>query len=133
MADGGNSRAPFDAALQLTAWALTHFDYLEGRLLLAGVDVTKLSARQWLSATYVLIADSVDGMVDREMVHEKLNAALASPAIVTRQNWGTGPSAEAGQRAMMDLTDGPAPMRDPDKKPPAAVLAARAAREAGTL
>ena len=111
MAGGGADRPPYDAALKLTFWALTHLVYLEGRLLLAGVDPARLTAPQWLSAAYTVLVDSIDGMVDRGKVIDTLNENLAEPAFPDPETWGTDPRSQRGQRAMMAIAGGPAPAR----------------------
>jgi hypothetical protein len=116
----GAAGPPYDAAIQLTAWALAHADYLEGRLLLAGIDTAALAAHQWLAVAYTVLADSIDGMVDRTKVLANLDAQLAKPALPDRETWGTDPTAVQGQRAMMELAGGPAPMRNPDAQRPEA-------------
>ena len=129
MAVAGAAGPPYDAALQLTAWAIAHADYLEGRLLLAGVDTGRLAAHQWLAVAYTVLADSIDGLVDRAKVLANLDAQLAKPALPDRERWGTDPEAVRAQKAMLALAGGPAPMRDPAKPRPAA-WAARQAAEA---
>ncbi len=130
MAVPGAAGPPYDAALQLTAWAIAHADYLEGRLLLAGVDTGSLAAHQWLAVAYTVLADSIDGLVDRGKVLDNLDAQLAKPALPDRERWGTDPEAVRAQKAMMQLAGGPAPMRDPSKPRPAAWAARQAAQQA---
>lgn len=129
MAERRAAGPPYDAALQLTAWAIARADYLEGRLLLAGVDTGRLAAHQWLAVAYAVLADSIDGLVDREKVLTNLDAQLTKPAIPDRNSWGTDPEAVRAQKAMLQLAGGPAPMRDPSKPRPRA-WAARQAAEA---
>lgn len=75
---------------------------------------------------YVVLADSIDGLVDRAKVLANLDAQLAKPAFPDRERWGTDPEAVRAQKAMLQLAGGPAPMRDPDKPRPAAWAARQA-------
>lgn len=52
------------------------------------------------------------GMASPAEVMQKLDEILATPPRPLRDEWGTGPAAEAGQRAMLDLVGGPAPLRE---------------------
>lgn len=61
----------------------------------------------------VVIEVHAGGMVPAAKVEGEVAKVLAEPAIVRRDTWGLGPSAEEGLSAMMDLVGGPAPMRDP--------------------
>lgn len=44
-------------------------------------------------------------------VDEAIEKMLREPIHVTAETWGTGPTAEDGQRAMMALAGGPPPPR----------------------
>lgn len=112
MADPGADRPPFDACLQLTAWALQFAPYLRGRLLLAGHRLSDLSAGEVLDA-------SLAAMVELGQRHRLLDALvvqLAKPALPRRETWGDDPQARQAQRAMMGA--GPAPKRDPAARRP---------------
>lgn len=64
-----------------------------------------------------------DGLVDRYEVIANLNEQLTKPLVkkpVSRDEWMRSPQAQAGQRAMIAQTGGPAPMRDPEAKRPEA-------------
>lgn len=119
MAIRGPPWSPFYAALQLTFWALAFAPYLRGRLLLAGRSIRDpdLTAGDILDLTLVLIVDGV-GEVNRTEVLDRITDQLKKPPWPTRDSWGTDPTAQAGQRAMMALAGGPAPMRDPNKPRP---------------
>lgn len=77
-----------------------------------------MSAGAVLDVVYALLVDGVVFGVDKHKVLEVLDRVLATPvganaATATREQWGTGPQAEAGQRAMMAL----APRRERRPKP----------------
>lgn len=123
MGGGGADQPPYDAALRLTIWALVNLPYLEGRLLLAGIDPRTLTAGQWLSVAYAMLADSIDGFVDRGKVIDNLNESLAEPVFPDADTFGTDPRSVRATRAMMDMAGGPAPARTRERP------AAWAARE----
>lgn len=50
--------------------------------------------------------------------HDELLAIIEKPWAPLRSTWGTDTAAVEGQRAMMALAGGPAPMRDPNKPRP---------------
>lgn len=79
------------------------------------MDPRSLSFTDWLDYAYATLIDMPDGMVDRHDVIAKMDEVLSTPiptpATVDRRTWGRDPQAQAGQRAMMALAGGPAPMR----------------------
>lgn len=99
---------------------MAHLDYLCGRLIARGVDPSDLSARDWLDVAYATMIDMADGMVDRDKIKADLDDVLAREVVSRSAVWGADPQAQAGQRAMMRAAGGPAPMRPPDAKRPAA-------------
>lgn len=119
MAVGAAAGPPFDACLQLTAWALEYAPYLRGRLLFAGTHHTQLGAADLLDATHTAIVE----LADRPKVLDALAEQLARPALPTRERWGRDPQAVEAQRAMMAQAPGgggPARKRSPDAKRPEA-------------
>jgi hypothetical protein len=72
---------------------------------------------------YCAMVSMPEGFVDRYEVIRSLNEQLTKPlgsAPVDREAWMRSPQAQAGQRAMIAQTGGPAPMRDPSAKRPEA-------------
>lgn len=120
MAHQGADRPPFDACLQLTAWAQQYAPYLRGRLLLAGHRLGYLSAGEVLDAS---LAAMVELAGSRFQLLDALTVQLAKPALPRRDTWGDDPQARQAQRAMMATAPGgagPAPKRSPDAKRPEA-------------
>jgi len=106
-------RFPYLAALQLAAWAVARANYVEGRLLLEGIDANDLTFRQLLC---VALALRVEGhpMADLDTILTAYDEALAENPMPDRATWGT--SAEEWD-AMM-VANPPAPLRDPNKQRP---------------
>lgn len=61
---------------------------------------------------------------------EAVRDRLEQPPFNMRASWGTTPAAVAGQRAMMDMAGGPAPMRQDGARKPAPRPARPAPRQA---
>lgn len=107
--DGG----PYPAVARLWAWATAHWRYIDGRLTLAGIDASSLSAPRLLNVVYAMLVDNIDGLVDRGKAMTDLDAELVEPLgtdplAPNPDEWGTGPRARRRASAMMDLT-GPPP------------------------
>lgn len=104
---------------------MAHLNYLEGRLRRNGVDPATLGMRGWLQLAYAEQIDMADGFVNRYEVIKELDERLAKSvaellrdhlvrtgkAPPDREAWGRSPQAQRGQRAMMRMAGGPAPMR----------------------
>lgn len=50
--------------------------------------------------------------------HVKLAELIDQPFWIERETWGQGPVSEQAHRAMMALSGGPAPLRDPSAQRP---------------
>lgn len=63
--------------------------------------------------TYAVLVDSVDGMVNRQEVLDKLDRVLVAqaPGFVDRSTFGTDEMARQSSEAMHKVVGGPAPMR----------------------
>lgn len=86
---------------------------MEGWLRLRGVDPDQLSSRSLLSCIHAALLEiGSSPFVPFDKVLGAVAESLMEPTVVRRETWGTGPAAEEGMRAMMDLVGGPAPLRD---------------------
>lgn len=106
-------RKPYDAVVHLAAWAYAHSNYIEGRLLLAGLKPADLTFREILC---VVLALRVDGhpMADLDKALAAYGEALAQPLFPDESRFG--PTREEWDARM--ATFPPAPMRDPTKPRP---------------
>lgn len=76
-----------------------------------------MSLPRLLNVAYSLIVDDAGLFADRAEVRSRLDALMAGqpladvPETWNRETWGTGPDAEAAQKALMGVVGGPAPPR----------------------
>jgi hypothetical protein len=69
---------------------------------------------------YSALIDHLDSWNDRAKIRNNLDDLLERQVVTRAENWGRGPRAQAGQRAMIAQAGGPAPMRPPGAKRPEA-------------
>lgn len=100
MARGGTRGPPYEAVVQLWIWATARHAYVDGRLLLAGLDAGTLPARRLLNVVFVLMSEQIAD-VNRDEILERLETDLAKSPVPDRESWGTSPSFVQGQRSIM--------------------------------
>jgi len=95
-------------------WAITWHDYVAGRTLAAGLPrLGEWDADEAISWLWSLMVDSVIPQDDRMARVAKLEKAMMDPFLLLDESWGTGPTAEAGMAAMMDMFPAAAAPRVP--------------------
>lgn len=87
----------------LIGWAGKYRRYVEGRCLLAGVDMDEITFRQFLCVVEALTVETLaGGMGDRSEILETLHTIPVEDAM-TEETWGTSTTAQASQRAMIGV------------------------------
>lgn len=116
MAGGGAGGAPYWAVAQLWAWATDRWTWIDGELLLAGVDIetTELPAHRILNMAYALMA-RVFGEVNRDEITRKMDDYLRRPPAPERETWGMHSVLTPEQRLTLSQY-GPRPGFRPTRK-----------------
>lgn len=112
MAGGGVHGPPYRTALHLTAWAVTNSSYCNAKLTTLGVDREALTLDSLCDLIHMLMVETA------HLPHNRVAELVDQPFWIERDTWGQGPVSEAAHRAMMALTGGPAPLRDPSAQRP---------------
>lgn len=112
MARRGVLGPPYATALHLTAWAVTNSSYVNAKLRTLAVRVDDLDLAELYDVIHMLWVEGA------HLPHKELREALEQPFWIERATWGQGPVSEASHRAMMALSGGPAPRRDPAQQRP---------------
>ena len=76
MAAGAVQRNPYDTVLEICRWAAAQWPWLDGRALLAGVDIETLPARRFIHVVVAYMRER--GMETKEEVevHNKMHGAI---------------------------------------------------------
>lgn len=102
MAGGTIFRPPYQAAFALAAWAAERWEYVDGRLALAGLQLEGMPFSRLLNVIYALVVDEPNGLINREEVRAAIELGIEK-ATPDREHWGTTKRAQEGQAAMMQL------------------------------
>jgi hypothetical protein len=98
----GEARGPpYGHVRTLCAWLIVNWRYLRGRLRLVGQRIETYSFDELIDVAYAALADGFNGLVDPQEVRNKIDESL-DRSFADRESWGTSPTAEAAQAAMME-------------------------------
>lgn len=111
---GGDRRAPYWAVVQLWHWATDRWSWIDGQLLLAGLDPGELPAWRLLNVIYALMA-AVLNADNRDEVTRRMDDWLRKPPAPERATWGTQTTMTEEQRLTL-AQYGPPPGFRPQRK-----------------